>query len=147
MTVSEWRRGDYVVSTDAARVDVGAVHAFLASESYWARDRCIDVVRRSIEGSRPFGVYHEPSGTQVGFARVVTDGATFGWVADVFVVAEHRGLGLGRFLMECVVESCAGVGRLVLGTRDAHGLYERVGFVPLANPERWMQLENPSLPC
>lgn len=147
MTTSEWRRGGYVVSTDPARVDLGIVHTFLAEESYWARDRCVDVVRRSIVGSLPFGLYHERSSAQVGFARVVTDGETFGWVCDVFVDAGHRGQGLGVWLMACVVERCRGVGRLVLATRDAHGVYEHAGFVPLAHPERWMQLENPSLPC
>jgi GNAT superfamily N-acetyltransferase len=134
----EWRQGEYVVSTDAERVDLDVVFGFLQT-SYWASARTREECRRANAHSRCFGVYHEPSGAQVGFARLVTDDVTFGWVADVFVLEEHRGHGLGKFLMGCVTASHAHVRRLVLGTRDAHGLYEQVGFTPLTAPERWME--------
>ena len=136
----EWRRGDYVISTDPSMLDHEAVHGFL-QRSYWASERPLETVKRSIEGSLNFGLYHGEDRRQVGFARVVTDFATFAWLCDVFVDEAHRGQGLGVWLMETVVEHpelrCM---RLwMLGTRDAHGLYEKIGFTPLSAPEKWMQ--------
>jgi len=136
----EWRRGDYVISTDPSMLDLDAVHGFL-QRSYWASERPLETVRRSVEHSLNFGLYQARDRRQVGFARVVTDFATFAWLCDVFIDEAHRGQGLGAWLMEAVVEHpelrCM---RLwVLGTRDAHGLYEKVGFAPLPAPEKWMQ--------
>jgi GNAT superfamily N-acetyltransferase len=136
----EWRRGEYLISTDPSMLDVEVVHAFL-QRSYWASERPLETVKRSIEGSLNFGLYHGQERHQVGFARVVTDFATFAWLCDVFIDEAHRGQGLGVWLMETVVEypelRCL---RLwMLGTRDAHGLYEKFGFTPLSAPERWMQ--------
>jgi len=136
----EWRRGDYVISTDPSMLDLNAVHGFL-QRSYWAADRPLETVRRSVERSLNFGLYQEKGRRQVGFARVVTDFATFAWLCDVFIDEAHRGQGLGVWLMGTVVEHpdlrCM---RLwVLGTRDAHGLYEKIGFTPLSVPEKWMQ--------
>jgi len=116
------------------------VHGFL-QHSYWAAQRPLETVRRSVEGSLNFGLYQAKDRRQVGFARVVTDFATFAWLCDVFIDEAHRGQGLGVWLMETVVEHpelrCM---RLwVLGTRDAHGLYEKIGFTPLSAPEKWMQ--------
>ena len=135
-----WHRGDYVISTDPSMLDLEAVHGFL-QRSYWASERPLETVKRSIEGSLNFGLYHGEDRRQVGFARVVTDFATFAWLCDVFVDEAHRGRGLGVWLMETVVEHrelrCL---RLwMLGTRDAHGLYEKFGFTPLSAPEKWMQ--------
>jgi GNAT superfamily N-acetyltransferase len=136
----EWRRGNYVISTDPSLLDLDAVHGFL-QRSYWAAERPLETVKRSVEGSLNFGLYQAKDRRQVGFARVVTDFATFAWLCDVFVDEAHRGQGLGVWLMETVVEHpelrCM---RLwMLGTRDAHGLYEKIGFTPLSAPEKWMQ--------
>src|SRR4051812_20829395 len=120
--------GDYVISTDRERLDVRAIHEFLADESYWARGVTREVVEKSIANSLPFGAYRGDE--QVGFARVVTDRATFAWLADVFVLPSARGGGLGKALIETVVghPDVSGVRRHLLATRDAHGLYERFGF-------------------
>jgi GNAT superfamily N-acetyltransferase len=136
----EVERGDgYVISTDKSRLDVDSIHRYLAGESYWARGRSRAVQERAIANSLCFGVYYD--GQQVGFARVVTDCATFGWLCDVFVDDGHRGRGLGKWLVETVVAhpDLAAVRRLLLATRDAHELYRRYGgFDMLSNPERWM---------
>ena len=134
----EWRRGDDVVSDDRWRVDREVVHRFLA-DSYWARGIPRDVVERSIRHSLCFGVYHGDA--QVGFGRVVTDRATFAYLADVFVLEAHRGRGLSKFLMECVVghPELQGLRRFLLGTADAHGLYARYGFTAPGRPEIWME--------
>jgi len=136
----EWRRGDYVISTDPSLLDLDVVHGFL-QRSYWAAERPLETVKRSVERSLSFGLYQAKDRRQVGFARVVTDFATFAWLCDVFIDEAHRGQGLGVWLMQTVVGhpelECM---RLwVLGTRDAHGLYEKIGFTPLSVPEKWMQ--------
>jgi GNAT superfamily N-acetyltransferase len=125
----EWRREDgYWVSDEPSLVDLERVHHWLSVESYWATGRPLEVVRRSFEGSVLLGCYG-PDATQVGFSRLVTDRATFGWLCDVFVDARHRGKGLGLFLVESAVEHPAVKGlRLVLATRDAQGLYAKYGF-------------------
>jgi GNAT superfamily N-acetyltransferase len=134
--------GAYLISTDPTRLDLDAIYAYLSGESYWARGRTRERIAVSIENSVPFGVYH--GSAQVGFARVVTDTATFVWLADVYVLAEHRGNGLGKALVEAVLEHPAvrDVPRLFLATADAHGLYERYGFAPLERVERFMAIES-----
>lgn len=133
-----WERDGYEISTDPARVDLAKVHAFLSTEAYWSPGVPIEVVRRAIEGSIVFGIYR--GAEQVGFGRVVSDRATFAWLCDVFVVEEHRGKGLGKWLMECVSahSELQGLRRFMLGTRDAHGLYAQFGFEPLTDPSRFM---------
>ena len=123
-------RDGYEISTDPARLDRDAIHAFLRT-AYWSPDVEREVVDRSIEGSIPFGLY-APDGELAGFARAVTDGATFAWIADVFVFEPHRGRGLGVWLVETVLAhpEVRDVRRVMLGTADAHGLYERFGFRP-----------------
>ena len=140
----EVRRDEYTISTDPARLDLSVVHGYLA-RSYWAAGIPADVVRRSIEGSLCFGVYH--GAAQVGFARVVTDRATFGYLADVFVLEPHRGRGLSKWLVEVILAhpELAGLRRLLLATRDAHGLYAQFGFQPLAEPARWMEIRRPDV--
>lgn len=127
----------YVISTDPARLDREAIWSFLRT-SYWSPGIERDVVERAIEHALVFGLY-APDGAQAGFARVVTDHARFAWLADVFVLEEHRGRGLGVWLVDTVVAhpQLAGL-RIVLATADAHGLYERFGFVPVA-PGRWLE--------
>jgi GNAT superfamily N-acetyltransferase len=127
-------RDEYAISTDQRYLDVALIHRFLSERSYWAEGIPLDVVRRSLDGSLNFGLYEgDPlvgTSKQIGFARVVTDGATFGWLCDVFVLEDHRGKGLGKWLVDTVLEHPALVGlrRIVLGTRDAQGLYARSGF-------------------
>jgi GNAT superfamily N-acetyltransferase len=132
-------RGAYVVSTDRSRIDVAAVHAFL-SRSYWSPGIPEDVVRRGIAGAICFGIYHGRE--QVGFARVITDQATYAYLADVYVLDAHRGKGLSKWMMEVIMShpSLQGLRRFALSTRDAHSLYRRFGFELVANPERQMEI-------
>jgi GNAT superfamily N-acetyltransferase len=134
----ESRRGEYAISTDRERLDVGVVHRFLSEEAYWSPGVAREVVERSIENSLCFGLYHGES--QVGFARVVTDRAAVAYLADVFVLPGHRGRGLGKWLVETVLAhpDLAGLRRFFLGTADAHALYERYGFRPV-DPGRMME--------
>jgi GNAT superfamily N-acetyltransferase len=133
----------YEISTDPARVDRDLVHRFLNQDAYWARGVPRDVVDRCIENSLCFGVYR--GAEQVGFARVVTDRAAIAYLGDVFVVSGHRGRGLGKWLVETVMghPDLQGLRRFMLGTADAHSLYERFGFRPLANPGRMMEIARP----
>jgi GNAT superfamily N-acetyltransferase len=126
--IREWTRGEYTISTDPGRLDVQLVCEFLSRRSYWAAGRSRERVERSIEHSVPFGLYH--AGGQIGFARVVTDHVVIAYLADVFVLDEHRGKGLGKWLVETAL-SLPEFGKLrrwILGTRDAHDLYRRFGF-------------------
>ena len=134
----ESQRDGYTITTDPARLDRDLVHAFLTS-SYWAAGVPRDVVERSIEHSIVFGVYR--GAVQVGFARVVTDRATFAYLADVFVLPEHRGLGVAGWLVATVLRhpELQGLRRWMLATADAHGLYEHHGFAALADPSRFME--------
>ena len=136
--MSEWHRGEYTITTDPARVDLAVVHGFLEI-SYWAKGIPLEVVRRSIEHSLNFSVLHGEE--QVGYARVITDFATFAYLGDVFVLEAHRGRGLSKWLMELVVAhpDLQGFRRWVLLTRDAHGLYAQFGFHALAKPESYME--------
>lgn len=146
--MSEWRREDgFVISTDWARVDRDVVRRYLAEESYWAQGLPEDVLERAIAGSLNFGVYEEVTETQVGFARVVTDYATFAYLCDVFVLPEYRGRGLSKWLMEVILAhpELQGFRRWMLMTKDAHSLYARFGFTALPNPENAMQIHNPTV--
>lgn len=128
------------ISTDKSRPDVGVIHRFLSEESYWAKGIPRDLVERSIEGSLCFGAYDD--GTLIGFARVVTDYATFGYLADVFVLPAHRGRGVSKALMEAVRThpDLQRLRRWHLLTRDAHRLYRQYGFRELDKPERHMEI-------
>ena len=130
---------DVEISTDPARIDVGLVHGFLAG-SYWAAGRAREVVERSIRHSLCFGAYCD--GRQIGFARLITDRAVFAYLADVFVVPEYRGRGIAKLLLEAILHhpELKGVRLFRLGTRDAHGLYERYGFKRMIDPHRSMEL-------
>jgi len=143
--VQVWEREGYRISTDRDLLDLERIHRYLSEESYWAAGIRFDLVERAIAGSYCFGLYS--GGGLAGFARVVTDGATFGYLADVFVLPEHTGKGLGGWLVECTQAhpELAGLRRWVLVTADAHDLYERFGFKPLANPERYMELHVPGV--
>ena len=139
----EWRQGTYLISTDITRLDLELIHNFL-KRSYWASGIPAEVVERSVENSLVFGLYKE--GEQVGFARVVTDCATFAYLADVFVMESHRGRGLSKWMMGVVFSHprLQGFRRWLLATQDAHGLYRRYGFTGLARPEIFMEREDAS---
>jgi GNAT superfamily N-acetyltransferase len=142
---AEYRRGEFLVSTDPARLDLDVVHGFLTN-CYWAKGIPREVVARSIEHALCFGIYEE-NGEQVGFARIISDFATIAYVGDVFVLETHRGRGLGKWLMECILQhpTLQNLRRWILTTRDAHGLYSQVGFSPLKMPERFMELYRPDV--
>jgi GNAT superfamily N-acetyltransferase len=138
-TMVEYQRDGYLISTDRTRLDVEFIHEFLSNSAYWAQGRPLDTVRRSIEGSLCFGVYN--GAQQVGFGRAVTDRATFAWLCDLFVVEGHRGRGLGKWLVECIVAhpDLKALRIFLLATRDAHELYRRYGgFQDLPAPGRFM---------
>ena len=138
------RKGEYEIDTDKRRLDLPAIHRFLSQEAYWAKDRTLEQTLTAVENSFCFGVYHGRA--QVGFARVVTDRATFAYVGDVYVLDEHRGRGLSKWLMQTIVEQpdMQGLRRWLLATRDAHGLYEQYGFSSLVHPGRWMEKTAPN---
>ena len=123
----EWRRDGFLISTDPARLDLAVVHGYLAA-SYWSESIPLETVKRGIEHSIPFGLFE--GDRQIGFARVITDRATFAYLADVFVLEAHRDRGLSKWLLECILDhpDVRRVRRWHLVTRDAHGLYARVGF-------------------
>lgn len=135
----EWTRGSLVVTDNSARIDLDVVHGFLR-EVYWARGISRETVARSIEYSMCFSVFEDER--QIGFARVITDRTTFGYLSDVFVLESDRGKGASRFLMECILEhpELAGMRRWNLLTDDAHGLYRKFGFTELAQPHRHMEI-------
>jgi GNAT superfamily N-acetyltransferase len=139
----DWRRGDYTVSDERSRLDRARVLRFIGEESYWAAGIPPSVMDKAIDHSLCFGVYHGDA--QVGFARVVTDRATFGYLCDVFIETAHRGAGLGKWLVACVVAhpDLQGLRRLSLMTRDAHTLYERNGFRPMPDPARYLEIHRP----
>ncbi len=136
--MSLWHSGDYCISTDKTGLDIDVIHRFLV-DAYWSKDRPRAVVQRSIDHAVCFGLYCKSR--QVGFARVITDRATFAYIADLFVLPEHRGKGLGKRLMDCIMghTELQGLKRWLLVTADAHGLYERYGFTRLASPESLME--------
>ena len=137
---NDLQHGEFTISTDRSLLDVAAIHEYLSQRSYWARGRGLDVVQKSIERSLCFGVYR--GSEQAGFARVVTDGATFAWLCDVFIIETARGQGLGKWLLESVIDhpELRSVRRFILATQDAHELYRRYGgFTPLQSPGFFME--------
>ena len=139
----EWKRGEFTISTDPNLLQLDAIHKFLTEESYWAQTRTREQTETAIKNSLPFGVYKGEN--QIGFARVVTDYATFAYLGDVYILAEFRGKGLSKWLMETIVghPDLQGFRRWVLATQDAHTLYEKYGFTPLKHPARWMEKAAP----
>ncbi len=135
----EYQRDHFIISTDSARVDVDAVHAYL-TRSYWAEGIPQDIVARSISHSLCFGMY--TGDKQIGFARVISDRATYAYLADVYILEDYRGQGLGKWLMACIMAhpDLQGLRRWSLATRDAHGLYRQYGFTELKAPDRYMEI-------
>ncbi len=141
----ERKRNEYTISTDDALLDLPVIHDFISNQSYWGQGRKFETVQRSVDNSLNFGLYN--GSQQVGFARVVTDFATFAWVADVFILDGHRGQGLAKWLMESILShpELQQFRRWVLATKDAHELYRQFGFHELKRPERWMERPDPQM--
>ena len=133
-----WQDGEYEISTDRMRLDVPAIHNFLVN-AYWSKGRSLDVVRQSLEHSLCFGLYHQQD--QIGFGRVISDFSTFAYIADIYVLNQYRGRGLGKRLLTCITQhdQLQGLKRWLLVTADAHRFYEAYGFSSLTSPERFME--------
>ncbi|MBX7171072.1 MAG: GNAT family N-acetyltransferase [Pyrinomonadaceae bacterium] len=144
MSYQTWQRDKFEISTDKARLQIDVIQKFLSEESYWAKSRTLEQTRTAIENSICFGIYDDEK--QIGFARVVSDQATFAYIGDVFVLSEYRGHGLSKWLMQTMLEhpDLQGLRRWILATKDAHGLYSQYGFHELTFPERWMELPAPN---
>jgi len=144
MTTTELPEG-YLISSDPALLNLEVIHGFLAQESYWAKAIPKPLVERTIQNSLCWGVYHRAA--QIGFARVITDQATFAYLADVFILPEHRGQGLSKALVATVLAhpDLQGLRRWMLVTADAQGLYEQLGFKGVPQPERHMEIHRPGL--
>ncbi len=140
----EWQQGEFTISTDRDRLQIEAIHRFLSEESYWAQTRTREQTETAIKNSLPFGVYKGEN--QIGFARVVTDYATFAYLGDVYILEAFRGQRLSKWLMETIVghPDLQGFRRWVLATKDAHTLYEKFGFHALVHPDRWMEKPAPN---
>ncbi|MEW6992660.1 GNAT family N-acetyltransferase [Colwelliaceae bacterium MEBiC 14330] len=137
-------RQDYELSSDKSLMDINAIHCYL-SRSYWAENVPYDIVKKAINNSLCFGVFYKKS--QIGFARLITDSATFAYLADVYILEEHRGKGLSKKLMATIINhpQLQGLRRMVLATHDAHTLYEKFGFKQLTKPETFMELWQPDI--
>jgi GNAT superfamily N-acetyltransferase len=135
-----YKRGDFTVSTEPSRLDLPWIHNYLTNEAYWSQGITFQIFEKSVENSLCFGMYHRSK--QVGFGRVISDYATFAYLADVFIDPAYRQHGLGKWLVECVrsYPELQGLRRWMLVTSDAHGLYQRFGFSPLEHPEKMMEI-------
>ena len=151
MKIHEVQQNEFCISTDKTKLDISVIHNYLCNESYWAKNIPLETVQKSIDGSCCFGLFVTenliktqtlPTGRQVGFARVISDFATFGYLADVFIIETYRGKGLAKWLVQTIM-NCSdlqGLRGWMLGTRDAHALYEKFGFSVLENTGRFMRL-------
>jgi GNAT superfamily N-acetyltransferase len=133
----EYKNNDYIISTDQNKLNIESIHQFL-STSYWAEDIPVEVVKKAIQHSLCFGIYN--SSSQIGFARVITDYATFAYLADVYIIEKERGKGLSKWLMECILKhpDLQGLRNFCLMTRDAQVLYEKFGFKNIPDPKKFM---------
>ena len=141
----EWRQGEYTISDDRSRIDDDRVTAMIGA-TYWAKDIPRETMVRALDNSLVFGIYHDEDG-QVGLARVITDRATYAYLCDVLIFDGYRGRGLGVWLVETIAAhpDLQGLRRWSLATRDAHGLYEKIGFTPVAFPNSYMERSFPNL--
>ncbi|HMS40223.1 MAG TPA: GNAT family N-acetyltransferase [Pyrinomonadaceae bacterium] len=140
----DWKEGEFIISTDKNRLQIDVIHRYLSEESYWAQNRTREQTETAIKNSLCFGVYRGEN--QIGFARVVTDYATFAYLGDVFILEEYRGRGLSKWLMQVIInhQDLQGFRRWILATKDAHLLYEKFEFSALRFPERWMEKTAPN---
>jgi GNAT superfamily N-acetyltransferase len=144
MDLYEVVQEDYLISTDQRLLDFDVIHGFLTT-SYWSPGISMEIVRQAAAGSLAFGVYFEKK--QVGYARLITDGATFAYLADVFIIPAEQGKGLSKWLVESILKTPGlhGLRRWMLATRDAHGLYAQYGFQPVAHPDVFMEITRPNI--
>lgn len=141
--VYEFQKDEFFISTDKSKLDIYLIHDYLSKESYWAENIPREIIERSILNCLSFGIYHHQK--QIGFTRVITDFATYGYLSDVFVLTAYRGQGLSKWLMDCIfnqIPELQGFRRWSLATADAHGLYEQYDFTALSHPERMMEKIN-----
>lgn len=145
MNIYDALKKNFIISSDKSKLDVDSIHHYLSTVSYWAKNIPVEMVKKSIAGSFCFGVYKKENGgatVQIGFARVITDHATFGYLADVFILEPYRGIGISKWLMYEILShpELQGFRSWMLGTKDAHGLYEQFGFMRITHSERLMRL-------
>lgn len=147
--IEEWNKEDFILSTDKFRLQPDRIHKFLSTQAYWCLGIPLSVVKKAIEGSLCFGLFKVEGNkeVQVGFARIVTDGATFAWLCDVYIESELRGLGLSKWMMECLMSHPAlkNLRRICLATKDAHPLYKKYGFEVTPTPQNWMEIKDNDL--
>jgi GNAT superfamily N-acetyltransferase len=144
--VTTWKKDQYFISLKKELLQPDRIHQFLSTEAYWSLGIPQSTVEKAISESVCFGLYDHSNQlhTQIGFARVVTDQATFAWICDVYIEEPHRGAGLSKWLMACVMShlDLLGLRRICLATKDAHKLYEKVGFEVTKTPENWLEIKN-----
>lgn len=140
-----FHKNGYQISTDKSLIDFDVVHNYISKDSYWAQQMPAETLKRAVDHSICFGIYHHNK--QVGFARVVSDQATFAYIADVFVLPAFRGIGLSKWLVQTILShpDLQGLRRWSLATLDAHGLYKQMGFTELSKPDRWMEIYHPEV--
>lgn len=140
-----FHKNGYQISTDKNRIDFEAVHSYLSEDSYWCKQIPKETLQRAIENSMCFGIYYNDD--QAGFARVISDNASFAYICDVFVLPEFRGIGLSKWLIQSIIShpDLQGLRRWSLATLDAHGLYKQMGFTALSKPDRWMEIYHPEV--
>lgn len=145
MEIMEWRNNEFIISTDKNKLQPEIIHHYLCNESYWAGGIPLAVVKKSIQHSLCFGIYNQAD--QIGFARVISDFATYAYLGDVFILEQFRGRGLSKWLMKIIMShpELQGLRRFVLATKDAHGLYAQFGFEVYGDPERLMAVHNPDV--
>jgi len=141
MKIAEFKKGDLKISTDSSLIQLQTVHEYLSKDSYWAKGRPIEIVKKSIRNSLCFGVYTKNK--QIGFARIITDYSVFAYILDLFIIKKYQKQGLGKWLMSCIMSypDLQGKMKWALCTRDAHGLYKKYHFSELLSPENWMELD------
>ncbi len=144
-----WEKDKFLVSTDKSLLQISSIHKFLSTEAYWSLDIPKEVVARSIENSLCFGLYVRSNDSleQIGYARIVTDYASFAWLCDVYIENKYRNLGLSKYLLECIMSHSAlkGLRRICLATKDAHELYKKFGFEVTQAPKNWMEIKDPNI--
>ncbi len=136
-------KGEYLLSTDKSKLDLKMIHEFLSTESHWAKNIPYERVKKSIENSLCFGLYHNDK--QIGFARVISDYSTIAYLGDLFILKDHRGMGLSRWMLEVIMNhpDLTGLRRWILVTKDAHDVYQQYGWAMVARPENWMEIHDP----
>lgn len=142
MTAIDHYKNEFCISTDKSKLDIDSIHEFLSIKAYWSRNIPKERVQRAIENSLCFGLYKKEN--QIGFARIITDFSTIAYLGDVYILEEHRGLGLSKWLMEVIMShpDLQGLRRWILLTGDAHGLYRQYGWTHIADPTKWMEIHN-----